>query len=146
MSYGNGLQVILLFSDSTIVNKSAINKVKSTYSNKLQKMVFGDEEFKKLSSTCLEIDNGSQSLRKFASSRAKVNCCTLDEIKTRGRWKQASRITVDRYVCADQPHIDAKDEAVLCMGGPIKYVLLERLWYYVLVFKGARITRNNSIL
>jgi hypothetical protein len=122
MSNG-GLQSVLLFSDSNIINKAAINKIKNNYSNNLQNMVFNNDEFQEISGKGLSTDLGSHSLRKFASTWAKQNGCTLDEIETRGRWKRSSRRTVDRYVNVDQPHIDAKVEAVLCVGGPIKYVL-----------------------
>jgi hypothetical protein len=54
---------------------------------------------------------------------------------TRGRWKRVSRITVDRYICVDQLHIDAKDEPVLCVCGPIKFMLLDESAVTVLWLK-----------
>jgi hypothetical protein len=32
---------------------------------------------------------------------------------------------VDGYISVDQPHTDAKVEAVLCVGGPMKYMLVD---------------------
>jgi hypothetical protein len=72
MSNG-GLQTVLLFSDRNIVNKAAINKIKTNYSNNLQYMVLSNVDFKVLSSTGLVTNLGSPSLPKFASTWAKVN-------------------------------------------------------------------------
>jgi hypothetical protein len=133
-----GLQAILLFLDSKVVNNSEILKIETNYSCNLHNIVFSDAGFKALSNTGLSTDLGSHWLRKFASTWAKVNGCTLNETETRGRWKRNSgrRRTVDRYVKVDQPHIDAKVEAVLRVGGPFKYEVAENLGVVVPWLKG----------
>jgi hypothetical protein len=80
----DGLQCSRLFSHSHDNNKTAINKIKTNYGNNLNTMVFSNAEFQKLSETGKSTDLGSHSLRKFASIWARVNGCTLDDIKTRG--------------------------------------------------------------
>ena len=67
---------------------------------------------------------GSHSLRKFASTWARQNGCTMAEIEVRGRWRSNTKRTLDRYVNVEQPHIDTKVEGVLCVCGPIRYKLV----------------------
>lgn len=49
----------------------------------------------------------------------------MDEIENRGLWRTATRRIVDRYVNVDQMFLDAKVAAALCVGGAIKYCLVD---------------------
>ena len=67
---------------------------------------------------------GTHSLRKFPSSFARRNGCGEDDVNSRGRWRKR-RGAVYRYIDISLPYPDAKVCAILCVGGPIKYVLQE---------------------
>jgi len=74
---------------------------------------------------------GSHSTRKFASTHARRNGCSRDDVDLRGRWKGNKKI-VDLYIDNVLPYPDGKVAGSLCVGGPIKYELKE----------GSRITEN----
>jgi len=63
---------------------------------------------------------GTHSLRKFAATKARRAGCSRDDVDARGRWRK-KRIS-DRYVDIYLPYPDAKVAAILCTGGPLKYV------------------------
>jgi hypothetical protein len=67
---------------------------------------------------------GSHSLRKYPATWASRNECNSDEIDVRGRWKRNTRRIVDRYIDVKQQYMDAKVQAALCVGGPIRYELV----------------------
>ena len=68
---------------------------------------------------------GTHSVRKYPATYAHSNGCSYEDIERRGRWKRHGKRIVDRYVDVDQKWLDGKVAAALCVGGPIKYVLLE---------------------
>ena len=74
---------------------------------------------------------GSHSNRKFASTHARRNGCSRDDVDLRGRWKGNKKI-VDLYIDNVLPYPDGKVAGSLCVGGPIKYELKQ----------GSRITEN----
>jgi hypothetical protein len=80
--------------------------------------VFNDPEFGVIA-TGLVSELGCHSLQKYASTWSSHNGCTMDEIETRRRWKVNTRRTALRYISVKQPHVAAKVELVLCVGGPI---------------------------
>lgn len=67
---------------------------------------------------------GSHSVQKYPANFAKTKC-TLEEIDIRGRWKRHGTKVVDRYIDVKQEYIDGKVAATLCIGGPVKYELVE---------------------
>ena len=91
---------------------------------------------------------GTHSFRKYASTWARNCGCSEDEINGRGRWKQTRRV-VNRYLDVEQQFVDAKVQSVLCVGGPIKYVLVEgsgitSAWYDQYVIPGIKEYFGNS--
>jgi hypothetical protein len=63
-------------------------------------------------------------------------------VNGRGRWKKTRRV-VDRYLDVEQEFVDAKVQAALCVGGPIKYKLVEgsgvcSAWYDQYVVPGIK--------
>ena len=91
---------------------------KAIATNAFKKIVNG-EDF-----TTAPLDGllGSHSTRKFASTYARRNGCSRDDVDLRGRWKGDKR-TVDLYIDDILPYPDAKVAGALCVGGPIKYEL-----------------------
>ena len=69
---------------------------------------------------------GTHSLRKLPATFSRRNGCGKDDIDVRGRWKRGTR-QIDTYIDPSLPYPDAKVASVLCIGGPIKYVLREGL-------------------
>jgi len=55
-------------------------------------------------------------------THARQSGCMADEAKIRGQWKHSTKI-VDTYTDPHIPATDAKVAAVLCHGGPCKYIL-----------------------
>lgn len=106
-----------LFADDDASDPRAIDRIKAKYSATLRKYFV---EFVRLSKEC-----GTHSIRKFAASWARALGCLLDEIEGRGRWRTSNRRVVNRYVNIDQQYLDAKVAAILCVGGAIKYALVE---------------------
>jgi hypothetical protein len=65
---------------------------------------------------------GTHSVRKYATTRARRNCCSKDDTDCRGRWKKYKR-QQDKYADVDLPYPDGKVAVALCAGGACKYVL-----------------------
>ena len=63
---------------------------------------------------------GTHSVRKFASTRARRNGASRDDVDSRGRWRKRKRQS-DTYIDPSLPYPDAKVAAILCKGGPIAY-------------------------
>jgi hypothetical protein len=149
-----GREAIFLFSDDIDTDKASLC-TKQTYSRILQKEVFKNEDFYRLTNSNRESQLGSHSIRKFAASWARSNGCSSDDVDIRGRWKRNSGRIVERYIDVKQQYIDAKVEKSLCIGGPIRYSLLadcgvtsDFLYLYVVpgissIFSG--ITSDNSM-
>jgi len=93
------------------------NATKDNVANYL-KSIFNNPQFVKHSEGKL----GTHSLRKFAATYACSSGATQSEAEARGRWKRSTRI-VDTYTNPQIPTTDAKVAAILCRGGPCKYVL-----------------------
>lgn len=106
-----------LFSDDDENDTKAVDRIKSNYSTTLWKYFV---EF-----VCLSRELGTHSICKFASSWARGLGCLLDGIDSRGRWRKGARRVVDRYINLEQQFLDAKVAAALCVGGAIKYRLVE---------------------
>ena len=68
---------------------------------------------------------GTHSFRKFPATLAKRHGCKRDEINCRGRWRIQRGQIVDRYIDIEMPAADAKVASALCVGGTIRYKLLE---------------------
>jgi hypothetical protein len=112
---------VLLFSDEREFSRAAVGRSKALYCSRLNAVMFHNEIFRESASGPL----GSHSLRKYSSTYATSNGCTMDEVDRRGRWKRNSGRIVDRYIDVEQKHIDCKVAGSLCVGGPIKYKLRE---------------------
>jgi hypothetical protein len=106
-----------LFGDDDENDIRAVDRIKNNYSATLRKYFV---EFVRLSR-----ELGTHSIRKFAASWARALGCLIDEIDSRGRWRKGSRKIVDRYINVEQQFLDAKVAAALCVGGAIKYCLVE---------------------
>jgi hypothetical protein len=67
---------------------------------------------------------GTHSIRKFASTRARRNGASRDDVDSCGRWKRRKQQS-DTYIdpCLLWP--DAKVASLLCKGGPCKYATRE---------------------
>jgi hypothetical protein len=68
---------------------------------------------------------GSHSVRKYPATFASANNCLIGEIDIRGRWKRNAGKIVDRYIDVKQDYSDGKVAAALCVGGPVKYDLVD---------------------
>ena len=112
-----------LFTDSTL--KNAASNLKQTYRKRLEAVVWKNAEFQALKSEDDEEGVGTHSYRKYPSNYARGCGCTPDEIEIRGRWKSQGQRVVFRYIDVKQLSIDAKVAGVLCVGGPIKYKMVE---------------------
>ena len=117
-------RAVLLFTEQT-PGPNAVKNLISRYRSRIQKEVWMHEEFKQLADEDDEDGVGTHSYRKFPSTYARSNGCSPDEIEIRGRWKQQGQRVVFRYIDVKQLFIDAKVAAALCIGGPIKYDLVD---------------------
>jgi hypothetical protein len=80
----------------------------------------------------------------------------MDEVETRGCWNVNTLPVVSGYVNVEQPHIEAKVESILCVGGPVSYKLIAECgitaeWIYKHVVPGiykhfGTTDNNNTIL
>jgi Transcriptional activator of glycolytic enzymes len=95
--------------------------LKQTYRNRLERVVWKNQEFILLATDEEEEGVGTHSYRKFPSNYARGCGGQPDEIEIRGRWKSQGQKVVFRYIDVKQLTIDAKIAAILCVGGPIKY-------------------------
>jgi hypothetical protein len=98
-------------------NERTVNRIKNTFSSALCRFF---RDYCKLSASVL----GTHSFRKYAATWARNNGCSADDVNGRGRWKRTRRV-VDRYLDVEQQFVDAKVQASLCVGGPVKYKLLD---------------------
>ena len=67
---------------------------------------------------------GSHSNWKLASTWARRQGCTQDDVDCHGHWQNTRRIS-DRYTDLTLEVVDGKVAVALCMGGPTKYVYRE---------------------
>ena len=125
-----------LFGDSNNNSDDArtVDRIKYNYSQVLRRYF----KFVNLSKVL-----GTHSIRKFAASWARAVGCLVDEIEGRGRWRQASRKVVSRYINVDQQFLDARVAATLCIGGAIRYKLEDESgitdeWLYENVVPGIK--------
>ena len=122
--HGTGRLGELLFSDEvTLRSRGNVKRLKNRYQTVLTKHVFVHPTFIPLMKKGKAY--GTHSIRKYASSFARSNNCSKDDINCRGRWKSDSKKTVDRYIDVEQEWIDGKVGGTLCVGGPIRYVPVE---------------------
>jgi hypothetical protein len=110
-------QKAFLFADDDPEDPKAVERIKANYSTTLRKYF--------VVSLGLSSELGTHSIRKYAASWARALGCLMDEIENRGRWRTATRRIVDRYVNVEQMFLDAKVAAALCVGGAIKYCLVD---------------------
>jgi hypothetical protein len=120
----DGMQSIFMFSDDTDV-ELAPNRTKSSYSDTLRNHVFSDQFFLSQTGTQDPENLGTHSLRKYPATWASWNDCTREEIEVRGRWRSNTQQVVTTYINVKQEYRDAKVHAALCVGGPIKYKLVD---------------------
>jgi hypothetical protein len=86
----------------------------------LTKFVFLQEEFQAVTAGHI----GTHSFRKFPATLARKKGCSRDDVDSHGRWRNKVRVS-DVYMDIDLPHNDARTASRLCVGGPIKYEVLE---------------------
>ena len=67
---------------------------------------------------------GSHSNRKLASTLARRQGCTQDDVDCRDLWQNTRHIS-DGYTDLTLEVVDGKVAVALCMGGPTKYVCRE---------------------
>lgn len=108
---------LFAFSDDVTVPNGG-EKSKATAQDIFGSDIFNQPEFEDTGPL------GSHSVRKYASSHARKGGSTKDEKDLRGRWKSSNRVS-DVYDDVELPFPDAKVAALLCLGGPCKYVVRE---------------------
>jgi hypothetical protein len=123
-SNGNGLNLVFLFSEDNDEELGPI-RTKNRYSFFLRNNVFLNEEFQSQTGMNASGKLGTHSLRKFPATWASRNDCNADDIDVRGRWKKNTQRIVNTYIDPKQQYMDAKVQAALCIGGPIRYKLVE---------------------
>lgn len=92
---------------------------------------------------------GSHSTRKMGSSMCRNKGASKDEKDIRGRWKSSQRVS-DAYDDIELPYPDAKVAALLCPGGPCKYVVREEAnvtndWILQFVVPHLRTTVDDEV-
>ena len=123
---GCGNQCELMWSDEMADRGSLqtrVKRAKNLYMSHLSNFVFSHPSFLAVTRSLTKM--GTHSVRKYPATYAHSNGCTYEEIERRGRWKRNGKRIVDRYVDPDQKWLDGKVAAALCVGGPVKYVLVE---------------------
>jgi hypothetical protein len=66
---------------------------------------------------------GTHSVRKFPSTWTAEHGASQDHIEISGHWKGGKNgRTVNRYINVEQLPADGHVAAILCVGGPIKYL------------------------
>jgi hypothetical protein len=93
-------------------------RIKEAADSKL-KMVIHDPDFGVVELTIGK--KGTHSIRKFATTFARRNGCSKDDVDLRARWKGGNKRMQDGYASVTLPFPDAKVAAALCKGGPIHY-------------------------
>jgi hypothetical protein len=77
----------------------------------------------------------------------------MDEVETRRHWKINTCHVVSQYLNLEQPHINAKVESILSVGGPVIYKLIAECvitveWIYEhlvpVIYKCYGTTNNNN--
>jgi len=113
---GNNLYLFATENDDEAPKRSL-----ATFTKAINKKVFENREFQGLSGMTPG-KLGTHSNRKFPATWATLMGALQHEIEVRGRWKAArgSRVS-SRYINPEQPFIDARVAALLCVDGPVKY-------------------------
>ena len=124
LNTGGGKSSIFLFSEDRNVKKTP-EKLKTWYSNNLSSLLFNNDAFFDNSGSQRTDKLGSHSLRKYPATWASRNDCSADEIDVRGRWKRNNNRVVNIYIDPKQQYMDGKVQAALCVGGPVKYKLVD---------------------
>jgi hypothetical protein len=120
----NGHSSFFLFSDD-IDAEHAPDRAKNTYSKNLRTHIFSNEAFLSATGLTATKDLGTHSLRKYPATFASRNDCSQNAIEVRGRWRRDTTRIVNTYINVKQEYLDAKVQAALCVGGPIRYKLVD---------------------
>jgi hypothetical protein len=102
---------------------TAPKNLNQTYVNRLKTVVFQNEEFQTLEDQMgAEGDRkgfGGHSLRKFASTEAKMKGATHDQVEYRGRWigAKTKSVCATRYGSVEDRYTDGSVASLLCEGG-----------------------------
>ena len=116
ISLGHGRDTPFAFGIKGINNPENIKNRASS----LLKSILDDKDM----DIIMEGKRGSHSIRKFATTRARRNDCSIDEIDYRGRWKSRRR-QQDQYTDTLLQWPDARVCKALCKGGAIHYKIKE---------------------
>jgi hypothetical protein len=73
-----------------------------------------------------EVEVGTHSIRKCASTDVRENGVSKDDKDTRGRWKATARV-YDQYDSVQLLYVDTKVVASLCIGAACTYVLSQAI-------------------
>lgn len=68
---------------------------------------------------------GTHSIRKFASTTARIKGASKDDKDVRGRWRTRTRDASDSYDSPEMPWVDLNVAQKLCIGGACAYVAHE---------------------
>lgn len=98
-------------------SEKTVNKIRNTYSNSIRKFFVN---YLAAYANVL----GTHSFRKYAATWARNNGSSEDDVNNRGRWKRTRRV-VNRYLDVEQEYVDAKVQASLCVGGAVRYKLVD---------------------
>jgi len=98
-------------------------RISKTYRNRLESVVFKNNEFKSVYKGNDKRPLGLHSHRKMGSTQAKRRGSPAEHVDHRGRWvaKKGSRIVNAVYIDPEDMYADASAASNLCLGGPIKY-------------------------
>ena len=121
LEFLNGENSDYLFCDS----RETPQTVKTLIGKAIRDHVSNNEGWRNLQEQ--GVDNGpvgSHSNQKLASTLARRQGCTQDDVDCRGHWRNTWCIS-DRYTDLTLEVVDGKVAAALCMGGPTKYVYRE---------------------
>ena len=113
--------------DATKEERSAFTQaISKTYRNRLQTVVYSQEEFRSIYQGNDKRDIGLHSKRKLPSTLAKRRGAPKEHVQVRGRWvtsgnKGENRVVSAVYISPEDQYADASVASKLCLGGPIKY-------------------------
>ena len=110
-------------------NKKAPERLKDQYTGKLKRYIWTHPDFVSLAPADSVVgDIASHSGRKCPAEYA-ANCgAATNAVEIRGRWKgQKGGRVVFRYINVQQLYEDAEVAGILCLGGPVMYVVKEGL-------------------
>ena len=118
-------QAVFLFTNNNHIMKGPEN-IKRQYKNRVQRLVWNDEEFKSLLDvTGDDADKGlgTVSCRKFSSTKGSRRGASDQQLEYRGRWvgDKGGKVIRRHYITKDDPFTDAYVGSLLCDGGPIRY-------------------------